>query len=74
MLLLTRRYSIKEIGGQLGYVNLSNFPIAFKELDELPGKSQNQLKIVFLRGHKTIVLTKWLYTEKVTLKSEIAPL
>ncbi len=39
VLLLTKRYSIKEIGRQLGYVNLSNFSIAFKkEFGELPSE------------------------------------
>ncbi len=31
VLMLTHKYSIKEIGSQLGYLNLSNFSIAFKK-------------------------------------------
>ena len=37
ILLLTRKYSVKQIGRQLGYSNLSNFTIAFKkEFNQLP--------------------------------------
>ena len=37
ILLLTHKYSIKQIGRQLGYSNLSNFSIAFKkEFNQLP--------------------------------------
>ena len=37
VLMLTHKYSIKEIGSQLGYSNLSNFSIAFKkEFKHLP--------------------------------------
>lgn len=37
ILLLTHKYSIKQIGRQLGYSNLSNFAIAFKkEFNQLP--------------------------------------
>ncbi len=37
VLMLTHKYSIKEIGSQLGYSNLSNFSIAFKkEFKQLP--------------------------------------
>ena len=37
ILLLTNKYSVKEIGRQLGYSNLSNFSIAFKkEFNQLP--------------------------------------
>ena len=37
ILLLTHKYSVKQIGRQLGYSNLSNFTIAFKkEFDQLP--------------------------------------
>ncbi len=39
VLLLSRKYSIKEIGSQLGYSNLSNFATAFKkEFNKLPSK------------------------------------
>lgn len=39
ILLLSRKYSIKEIGSQLGYSNLSNFATAFKkEFNKLPSK------------------------------------
>lgn len=39
VLLLTHKYSIKEIGSQLGYTNLSNFTIAFKkEFNRLPSQ------------------------------------
>jgi AraC-like DNA-binding protein len=31
VLMLTHKYSIKEVGSQLGYSNLSNFSIAFKK-------------------------------------------
>lgn len=38
-LLLSRKYSIKEIGSQLGYSNLSNFATAFKkEFNRLPSQ------------------------------------
>src|ERR1700733_8743279 len=37
ILMLTHKYSIKEVGSQLGYSNLSNFTIAFKkEFKRLP--------------------------------------
>ena len=37
ILLLTHKYSVKQIGHQLGYSNLSNFTIAFKkEFNQLP--------------------------------------
>ena len=37
ILLLTHKYSVKQIGRQLGYSNLSNFTIAFKkEFNQLP--------------------------------------
>ncbi len=37
ILLLTHKYSVKEIGHRLGYSNLSNFAIAFKkEFNQLP--------------------------------------
>ncbi|MEO8763642.1 MAG: helix-turn-helix transcriptional regulator [Ginsengibacter sp.] len=37
VLLLTHKYSVKEIGCQLGYLNMSNFTIAFKkEFNQLP--------------------------------------
>ncbi len=43
VLLLTQRYSIKEIGRELGYINLSNFSIAFKkEFGELPSELANR--------------------------------
>ncbi|MEP6597584.1 MAG: AraC family transcriptional regulator [Ginsengibacter sp.] len=39
VMLLTGKYSIKEIGSQLGYSNLSNFTIAFKkEFNRLPSQ------------------------------------
>ena len=39
VLLMTRKYSIKEIGSQLGYSNLSNFATAFKkEFNRLPSQ------------------------------------
>src|SRR4029078_12730594 len=39
VMLLTGKYSIKEIGYQLGYSNLSNFTIAFKkEFNRLPSQ------------------------------------
>ena len=39
ILLLTHKYSVKQIGRQLGYANLSNFTIAFKkEFDQLPSQ------------------------------------
>jgi AraC-like DNA-binding protein len=39
VLMLTRKYSIKEIGLQLGYSNLSNFSIAFKkQFKHLPSR------------------------------------
>lgn len=39
ILLLTHKYSVKQIGRQLGYSNLSNFSIAFKkEFNQLPHK------------------------------------
>lgn len=39
VLLLTRKYSIKEIGSKLGYSNLSNFATAFKkEFNSLPSQ------------------------------------
>ena len=38
-LLMSHKYSIKEIGSQLGYTNLSNFATAFKkEFDSLPSQ------------------------------------
>ena len=38
-LLMSHKYSIKEIGSQLGYTNLSNFATAFKkEFDKLPSQ------------------------------------
>lgn len=38
-LLLSRRYSVKEVGTQLGYTNLSNFALAFKkQFNTLPSK------------------------------------
>jgi AraC-like DNA-binding protein len=38
-LLLTKKYSVKEVGGQLGYANLSNFTLAFKkEFQRLPSE------------------------------------
>ena len=41
VLLLSHKYSIKEIGLQLGYANFSNFSIAFKkEFNLLPSKLQ----------------------------------
>lgn len=44
VLLLSHRYSIKEIGTQLGYLNLSNFSIAFKkEFGELPSELSKKL-------------------------------
>jgi AraC-like DNA-binding protein len=44
ILLLSRRYSIKQIGRQLGYSNLSNFAIAFrKEFDQLPHELIKQI-------------------------------
>lgn len=37
ILLLTHKYSVKQVGTQLGYINLSNFSIAFKkEFNQLP--------------------------------------
>jgi AraC-like DNA-binding protein len=37
ILLLTQKYSVKQIGHQLGYSNMSNFTIAFKkEFNQLP--------------------------------------
>ena len=43
ILLLSRKYSIKQIGRQLGYSNLSNFAIAFrKEFDLLPSELVKQ--------------------------------
>lgn len=37
ILLLTHKYSVKQVGTQLGYTNLSNFSIAFKkEFNQLP--------------------------------------
>ena len=37
ILLLTHKYSVKQIGRQLGYSNMSNFTIAFKkEFNQLP--------------------------------------
>jgi AraC-like DNA-binding protein len=37
ILLLTHKYSVKQIGRQLGYTNLNNFTIAFKkEFNQLP--------------------------------------
>ena len=39
VLLMTQKYSIKEIGSQLGYSNLSNFATAFKkEFNRLPSQ------------------------------------
>jgi AraC-like DNA-binding protein len=39
ILLLTHKYSVKQIGHELGYSNLSNFTIAFKkEFNQLPHK------------------------------------
>jgi len=39
ILLLSQKYSIKEIGSQLGYSNLSNFATAFKkEFNRLPSQ------------------------------------
>ncbi len=39
VLLLSKKYSIKEIGNQLGYANLSNFATAFKkEFNRLPSQ------------------------------------
>ena len=39
ILLLTRKFSVKQVGNQLGYSNLSNFTIAFKkEFHHLPHK------------------------------------
>ena len=44
ILLLSRKYSIKQIGRQLGYSNLSNFAIAFrKEFDLLPRELVKQI-------------------------------
>lgn len=38
-LLLSRKYSVKEVGTQLGYTNLSNFALAFKkQFNTLPSK------------------------------------
>lgn len=38
-LLLTKEYSVKEVGGRLGYANLSNFTLAFKkEFNRLPSE------------------------------------
>lgn len=38
-LLLSRKYSVKEVGTQLGYTNLSNFALAFKkQFNILPSK------------------------------------
>jgi AraC-like DNA-binding protein len=38
-LLLSRRFSVKEVGTQLGYTNLSNFALAFKkQFNTLPSK------------------------------------
>ena len=39
VLLMSQKYSIKEIGNQLGYTNLSNFAAAFKkEFNSLPSQ------------------------------------
>lgn len=39
VLIMSKKYSIKEIGSQLGYANLSNFAAAFKkEFKKLPSK------------------------------------
>ncbi len=46
VLMLTHKYSIKEIGSQLGYSNLSNFSIAFKkEFKQLPSDFNGALKL-----------------------------
>lgn len=38
-LLLTRKYSVKEVGNRLGYANMSNFTLAFKkEFNRLPSE------------------------------------
>jgi AraC-like DNA-binding protein len=38
-LLLTKKYSVKEVGSRLGYANLSNFTLAFKkEFNRLPSE------------------------------------
>lgn len=38
-LLLTKKYSVKEVGSKLGYANLSNFTLAFKkEFNRLPSE------------------------------------
>ena len=38
-LLMSRKYSVKEVGTQLGYTNLSNFALAFKkQFNTLPSK------------------------------------
>lgn len=43
VLIMTHKYSIKEIGSQLGYSNLSNFATAFKkEFNRLPSQQNMQ--------------------------------
>lgn len=38
-MLLSKKYSVKEVGRQLGFSNLSNFTIAFKKVfNELPSE------------------------------------
>ncbi|MEO6219314.1 MAG: AraC family transcriptional regulator [Ginsengibacter sp.] len=51
LLLLSFKYTITDVGHQLGYVNLSNFSVAFKkEFGHLPGK--------FVQLHKDMSNTK----------------
>ncbi len=49
ILLLTHKYSVKQIGLQIGYANLSNFTIAFKkEFNQLPHELiKNNVKLSF---------------------------
>ncbi len=57
VMLLTRRYSIKEIGTKLGYLNLSNFSIAYKkEFGELPSDlSKISKKMSFAAMNNTLL-------------------